>query len=97
MIAITGYYKYLAGDFAPMSVSASARGFKIYVQLLVPIFAIHDPPGSLRHESVHGRLYIRGLVLGEGRGRGPGAGYRQRHGSANADAGPKTWGRDRGH
>ena len=26
MIAITGYYKYLAADFAPMSVSASARG-----------------------------------------------------------------------
>ena len=25
MIAITGYYKYLAGDFAPLSVSASAR------------------------------------------------------------------------
>jgi N6-L-threonylcarbamoyladenine synthase len=25
MIAITGYYKYLAGDFAPISVSASAR------------------------------------------------------------------------
>ena len=25
MIAITGYYKYLAGNFAPMSVSASAR------------------------------------------------------------------------
>jgi N6-L-threonylcarbamoyladenine synthase len=25
MIAITGYYKYLAGDFAPMSVSSSAR------------------------------------------------------------------------
>ena len=25
MIAITGYYKYLAGDFAPMSASASAR------------------------------------------------------------------------
>lgn len=26
MIAITGYYKYLAGEFAPMSISASARG-----------------------------------------------------------------------
>lgn len=26
MIAITGYFKYLAGDLAPMSVSASARG-----------------------------------------------------------------------
>jgi N6-L-threonylcarbamoyladenine synthase len=25
MIAITGYYKYLAGDFAPLSISASAR------------------------------------------------------------------------
>ena len=25
MIAITGYYKYLAGDFADLSVSASAR------------------------------------------------------------------------
>jgi N6-L-threonylcarbamoyladenine synthase len=25
MIAITGYYKYLAGDFAPLSVEASAR------------------------------------------------------------------------
>jgi N6-L-threonylcarbamoyladenine synthase len=25
MIAITGYYKYLAGDFAPLSTSASAR------------------------------------------------------------------------
>ncbi len=25
MIAITGYYKYIAGDFAPLSVSASAR------------------------------------------------------------------------
>jgi N6-L-threonylcarbamoyladenine synthase len=25
MIAITGHYKYLAGDFAPLSVSASAR------------------------------------------------------------------------
>ena len=25
MIAITGYYKYIAGDFAPLIVSASAR------------------------------------------------------------------------
>ncbi|MBS1577478.1 MAG: tRNA (adenosine(37)-N6)-threonylcarbamoyltransferase complex transferase subunit TsaD, partial [Bacteroidetes bacterium] len=25
MIAITGYYKYLAGEFASLSVSASAR------------------------------------------------------------------------
>jgi N6-L-threonylcarbamoyladenine synthase len=25
MIAITGYYKYLAGEFADLSVSASAR------------------------------------------------------------------------